>query len=100
MPGFKKYKNLKRYLVFIFLLLTGLKVFAHGVYTHEPSSGTSDLANYRVDSLKTLLAPSLANKDTPIDTLTINRINNLASEFIDVNPDSALYYGKLAIDKS
>jgi two-component system, sensor histidine kinase and response regulator len=100
MPGFKKYKNLKRYLVFIFLLLIGLKAFAHGVYSHEPSGGTSDLANYRVDSLKTLLAPTLNNKDTPIDTLTINRINKLASEFIDINPDSALYYGKLAIDKS
>jgi two-component system sensor histidine kinase/response regulator len=91
---------LKRYLVFIFLLLTGLKGFANGVYSHEPTSGAYDLANYRVDSLKTLLAPSLNNKDTPIDTLTINRINKLASEFIDINPDSALYYGKLAIDKS
>ncbi|MFI5161621.1 MAG: tetratricopeptide repeat protein [Sphingobacteriales bacterium] len=91
---------MKRYLVFIFLLLTGLKGFAYGVYSHEPSTGSYDLANYRVDSLKTLLAPTLNNKETPIDTLTINRINKLASEFIDINPDSALYYGKMAIDKS
>ena len=91
---------MKRYLVFIFLLLSGLKGFAHGIYSHELSKGDYNLVNYRVDSLKTLLAPTLNNKDTSIDTLTINRINKLASEFIDINPDSALYYGKMAIDKS
>lgn len=91
---------MKHYLVFIFLLLTGLKGFAHGTYSHELSKGEYNLVNYRVDSLKTLLAPTLNNKDTPIDTLAINRINKLASEFIDINPDSALYYGKMAIDKS
>ena len=56
--------------------------------------------NIKVDSLRSLLAASLANKDNPTDTLTINRINKLATEFIDVNPDSTLYYGKMAIDRS
>lgn len=75
-----------------------------GSFAHTPNSVSYTsgytMANYRVDSLRTLLATNLANKDTPIDTLTINRINRLAGEFIDINPDSTLYYGKLAIDKS
>ena len=50
-----------------------------------------------MDSLRNLLA---ASKDSPTDTLTINRINKLASEFVDVNPDSTLYYAKIAINRS
>ena len=95
---------MRRLLFFIFLF-TGLNGFANdlyntGDYFGKAGAASYGLASYRVDSLKTLLAPSLANKDTPIDTLTINRINKLAAEFIDINPDSTLYYGKLAIDKS
>jgi len=87
-------KNLRSFLVLIFLL-TGLQAFCL-----VPNSDAYNLANFRVDSLKTLLATTLANKDNPTDTLTINRINKLASEFIDINPDSTLYYGKLAIGRS
>jgi len=93
---------LRRYLTFILLLLTGLKAFAFkGLTLHESvSGGAYGIASYRVDSLKTLLGDALTTKDAPIDTVTINRVNKLASEFVDINPDSALYYGKIAIDKS
>lgn len=82
--------------------MPGLQVLA----VKGPSNGESfgngsyGMASYRVDSLKTLLGDALTSKDAPIDTITINRVNKLASEFIDINPDSALYYGKIAIDKS
>lgn len=88
-----------RYLLISFLLLTGLAGFAHSSNAINYNAGYS-LANYRVDSLRTLLAAALANKDNPIDTLTINRINKLAAEFADINPDSTLYYGKMAITRS
>lgn len=66
--------------------------------TYTPyTSGAYNLANLKVDSLRNLLA---ASKESPTDTLTINRINKLASEFVDVNPDSTLYYAKLAINRS
>ena len=72
-----------------------------GAYSQNGVSNAAyNLANYRVDSLKTLLGTSLTNKDTPIDTLTINRVNKLAAEFLDINPDSTMYYGKMAIDQS
>jgi len=91
---------LRRFLTFTLLLLTALKGFGISSYSNGVSNAAYNLANYRVDSLKTLLGSSLTNKDTPIDTLTINRINKLSAEFIDINPDSALYYGKMAIDRS
>jgi two-component system sensor histidine kinase/response regulator len=90
--GIKKFKSL----LVLILLLSGLKAFSSVPY----NSDAYNLANFKVDSLKTLLATTLANKDNPTDTLTINRINKLASEFIDVNPDSTLYYGKMAIGRS
>jgi signal transduction histidine kinase len=93
---------LKRTFILILLLITGLKVSAvvyHPGYSHD-GSATYNIASYRVDSLKSLLGNSLTSKDAPIDTLTINRINKLAAEFLDINPDSALYYSKIAIDKS
>jgi two-component system sensor histidine kinase/response regulator len=99
----QKAKTLRRYLTLIFLLLlTGLKAFAvKGPANGETfGSGAYGMASYRVDSLKTLLGDALTSKDAPIDTITINRVNKLASEFVDLNPDSALYYGKIAIDKS
>ena len=95
---------MRRFLIFSLLLLTALKGFAVSAFSNGYSNAASgaayNLASYRVDSLKTLLGASLTNKDTPIDTLTINRINKLSAEFIDINPDSALYYGKMAIDRS
>ena len=79
----------------IIFLLAGLKAISAEYIPYN--TGSYNLANLKVDSLRTLLATS---KDNPTDTLTINRINKLAHEFIDVNPDSTLYYGKMAIGRS
>ena len=80
--------KLRHYLIFILFLLAGSSAFA------------DDAPEYKVDSLKTLIGGSLQKNQGSNDTLSINRINKLASEFIDLNPDSALYYGQLAIDRS
>src|SRR6202000_2043036 len=82
----------------LIFLLSGLTASAANNASYY--SGAYNLANFKVDSLRTLLASTLANKDNPTDTVTINRINKLAHEFIDVNPDSTLYYGKIAIGRS
>jgi two-component system, sensor histidine kinase and response regulator len=98
-------KSLRSFLIIAFLL-TGLTASAayagngNGAYNNMVNSGAYNLANFKVDSLRTLLAATLANKDAPIDTLTINRINKLAQQFVDINPDSTLYYCKMAIGRS
>jgi two-component system sensor histidine kinase/response regulator len=87
-------KNFKFFLIII-LLSVAVKVSAT---TYLPyNSGTYNLVNLKVDSLRNLLATS---KENPTDTVTINRVNKLAAEFVDVNPDSTLYYAKLAINRS
>ena len=94
---------MKRTSILLLLLITTLKLSAvnyHSEYAKGEGSVAYNMASYRVDSLKNLLGNSLTSKDAPIDTLTINRINKLSAEFIDINPDSALYYSKIAIDKS
>src|SRR6201995_2389199 len=50
--------------------------------------------------MRGLLGNSLTRKGAPIDTLAINHMNMLSAEFIDINPDSTLYYSKMAIDRS
>ena len=87
-------KKLKSFLTII-LLIAAVKVSATSYMPY--SSGAYNLANLKVDSLRNLLA---ASKESPTDTITINRINKLAAEFVDVNPDSTLYYAKLAINRS
>ncbi|ASU33250.1 tetratricopeptide repeat-containing sensor histidine kinase [Mucilaginibacter xinganensis] len=52
----------------------------------------------RVDSLKILIAG--ANKQTLPDTTTIKRLNNLAENYFDSNPDSTLFYGRKSIEQS
>ena len=84
-----------RYFLIIILLFAAVKASATAYIPY--SSGTYSLANLKVDSLRNLLATS---KENPTDTLTINRVNKLAAEFVDVNPDSTLYYAKLAINRS
>ncbi|HVW14546.1 MAG TPA: tetratricopeptide repeat protein [Mucilaginibacter sp.] len=86
-------------------LLILITTFAslHGTPNTGYNNGSvtySSPANLRVDSLKNLLAGALSGKDNPTDTVTINRINKLASEFIDINADTALYYAKIGIDRS
>lgn len=53
----------------------------------------------RVDSLKTLIASSL-NGQAAHDTVSINRLNNLAANYFESNPDSTLFYGHKSIDLS
>jgi two-component system sensor histidine kinase/response regulator len=52
-----------------------------------------------VDSLKSLLASPL-NGETAADTLRVNRLNKLAADYFDSNPDSTLYYGHKGIELS
>jgi signal transduction histidine kinase len=87
-------KNFKLFLIII-LLSVAVKVSATAYLPYN--SGTYNLVNLKVDSLRNLLATS---KENPTDTVTINRVNKLAAEFVDVNPDSTLYYAKLAINRS
>ncbi len=63
------------------------------------SNSFYSVADNKVDSLKTLLATAMPN-DARNDVLTINRINTLAATYIDINPDSTLYYGQKAINLS
>jgi len=50
----------------------------------------------RVDSLKTLVTSSLKSQSGP-DTLSINRLNTLAGNYFDSNPDSTLYYAQKGV---
>ena len=50
-----------------------------------------------VDSLKSLL--SINSQQTP-DTVKINRLNKLAADYFDRDPDSTLFYSKQAIELS
>ncbi|WP_428330207.1 tetratricopeptide repeat protein [Mucilaginibacter sp.] len=56
------------------------------------SIGFASINKGRVDSLKTLMASSLKSQTVP-DTLYINRLNKLAANYFESNPDSTLYYG-------
>jgi len=50
----------------------------------------------RVDSLKILVTSSLKSQSGP-DTVNINRLNTLAQNYFDTNPDSTLYYSQKSI---
>jgi len=62
-------------------------------------SGFAIINKLQVDSLKTLLASSLKRQAIP-DTVNINRLNKLAADYFESNPDSTLYYGKESIGLS
>ncbi|HVW98088.1 MAG TPA: tetratricopeptide repeat protein [Mucilaginibacter sp.] len=51
----------------------------------------------RVDSLKTLIASSAANGQIANDTLNVNRLNSLAANYFESNPDSTLFYAHKSI---
>ncbi len=89
-------KNLKKVLLSLLLLSAFLKTYA---YSPGGSLAYKE-ASMRIDSIKSLLSNTLIDKDTPVDTLTINRVNKLAAEFVNISTDSALFYGKIAISKS
>jgi signal transduction histidine kinase/tetratricopeptide (TPR) repeat protein len=52
------------------------------------------------DSLKKLISPALKDTTKTPDTVTINRINELAEEYFESSPDSSTYYGNLEIKLS
>ncbi|MBD1363418.1 tetratricopeptide repeat-containing sensor histidine kinase [Mucilaginibacter sp. ZT4R22] len=52
--------------------------------------------NPHVDSIKNLLGVSI-DSQSPTDTVTINRMNKLAADYFQSNPDSAYYYGQKGI---
>ena len=62
-------------------------------------SGFAAIDRGRVDSLKTLIASSL-NGQAGADSVSINRLNKLAANYFESNPDSTLFYGHKAIDLS
>jgi hypothetical protein len=72
---------LRKYFAFLLLLI--------------PVSGFALINKGNVDSLKSLLTPSL-NTHKP-DTVEINRLNKLASGYFDIDPDSTLFYSEQAI---
>lgn len=55
--------------------------------------------DHRIDSLKKLIVSATEKGNKP-DTLTINRIDKLASYYYDSNPDSTRYYGLLELSLS
>jgi two-component system sensor histidine kinase/response regulator len=58
-----------------------------------------DLGNGDADSIKTLLSASPKKQDAP-DTANINRLNKLAEEYFQLNPDSTYYYAQISIGLS
>ena len=52
-----------------------------------------------VDSLKTLVESSLKSQSAP-DTANINRLNTLAANYFDTNPDSTIYYAQKGMELS
>ncbi len=70
-------------LSFLFISITGFAAINRG----------------SVDSLKTLVESSLKKESHP-DTLSINRLNKLAADYFESNPDSTLYYGQKGITLS
>lgn len=62
-------------------------------------AGFAAIGNSEIDSIKNLLQASLKNPARP-DTLTINRLNKLASAYFRSSPDSTFYYGQMSIEMS
>jgi two-component system sensor histidine kinase/response regulator len=55
--------------------------------------------NSRVDSIKNLMGIAMGTQQ-PADTVTANRLNKLAADYFQSNPDSAYYYGQKGIELS
>jgi two-component system sensor histidine kinase/response regulator len=62
-------------------------------------TGFATIDRGRVDSLKTLIASS-SNKQAIPDTVNINRLNILAANYFEANPDSTLFYGHKSVEQS
>ena len=76
--------------VFLLFIICGLN--NHKLYAKQP--------NPHNDSLKKLVEASLYKNTGKPDTITIKRIDKLATQYYQTNPDSTLYYGQLEIDLS
>ena len=59
-------------------------------------TGATSLKSGDIDSIKNLLSASHTSQ-APVDTATINRLNKLAEDYFQTNPDSTYYYGKKSI---
>jgi len=81
---------LRGYLTFIFLLF----YFSGSAALRGPEIGNGD-----ADSIKTLLSASPKKQDAA-DTANINRLNKLAEEYFQFNPDSTYYYAQISINLS
>ena len=53
----------------------------------------------QIDSLKPLAHFSLTGEKVR-DTININRLNKIASDYFESNPDSTIYYSQISIDLS
>ena len=82
-------KKLKAPVVFI-LLFSALNGFS---YSLTNSGHAQSAYNNKTDSLKKIVVTGLGNHPHATDTATINLVNKLAAGFIEVKPDSTLYYG-------
>src|ERR1700742_1861771 len=76
---------MKIYLTVFFLLLNKI--------------GFDSLKKEHIDSLKPLIETSLSGQANK-DTLNIKRLNELAANYFESNPDSTIYYGQISIDLS
>jgi two-component system sensor histidine kinase/response regulator len=76
-----------------------LKIYLTLSFLFISITGFAAINRGSVDSLKILVASSLKKESAP-DTLSINRLNKLAADYFESNPDSTLYYGQKGITLS
>ena len=82
-------KKLKAPIVFI-LLFSALNGFS---FSLTSPGNCQHVNNKKTDSLRKIATAVLNNHTNSVDTATINLVNKLAAEFIEIKPDSTLYYG-------
>ncbi|OOQ61358.1 tetratricopeptide repeat-containing sensor histidine kinase [Mucilaginibacter pedocola] len=66
-------------------------------YLFSGNAAFAGMRNPHVDSIKNLLSIASAAQ-SPTDTVTINRMNKLAADYFQSNPDSAFYYGQKGVE--
>ena len=89
-------KKLKAPIVFI-LLFSALNGFS---FSLTSPANCQRVNNKKTDSLRKIATAVLNNHANSTDTATINLVNKLAAEFIEIKPDSTLYYGYKGITLS
>ena len=77
-------------LVISLLLFSALNGFSCSL---SNSGHTQPVGSNKTDSLRKIVTAGLNNHTNSTDTATINLINKLAADFIEIKPDSTLYYG-------